>query len=166
MTDVVSHVITKANTAGSPTNKKRNSGKVSNTQLMPDTIEWPSLDALWQAIGDLASEMFLKSQPSLEEYEPTAKRFLARLCLIVRGFYQDQLMAVFRAILPAWYASADKVDKIRTSEIFESAHTWVETQLINKMQAYTKLWYATETRAKYYQEWHFAKYVLGLSLRW
>ncbi len=108
---------------GSPTNKKRNSGKVSNAQLMPDTIEWPPLDVLWQAIGDPASEMFLKSQPSLEEYEPAAKRFLARLCLIVCGLHQDQLMAVFRATLPAWYASADKADKIRTSEIFESAHT-------------------------------------------
>lgn len=58
------------------------------------------------------------------------------------------------------------MDKIRTSEIFESAYTWVETQLINKMQAYAKLWYATEAEVKYYQEWHFAKYVLGLSLVW
>ncbi len=104
---------------GSPTNKKCNSGKVSNAQLMPDTIEWPLLDALWQAIGDPASEMFLKSQPSFEEYEPAAKRFLARLCLIVRELHQDQLRAVFRATLPAWYASANKADKICTSEIFE-----------------------------------------------
>lgn len=108
--------------------------------------------------------MYLKSQPSLKEYEPAAKRFLARLCFVVRGLHQDQLMVVFRATLPAWYASANKADKIRASEIFESAHTWVETQLIDKMQAYAKLWYASEAGAKYYQDWHFAKCVLNLSL--
>lgn len=153
-----------ASPGGSPVNKKRNSGKLGNAPLMPDTIEWPPLDGLWQAIGDPASEMYLKSQPSLEEYEPAAKRFLARLCFVVRGLHQDQLMVVFRATLPAWYASADKADKIRASEIFESAHTWVETQLIDKMQAYAKLWYASEAGAKYHQDWHFAKCVLNLSL--
>ena len=136
----------------SPVNKKRNSGKLGNAPLMPDTIEWPPLDRLWQAIGDPASKMYLQSQLFLEEYELAAKRFLARLCFVMRSLQQDQLMVVFCATLPAWYASANKADKIRTSEIFESAHTWVEIQLIDKMQAYAKLWYTSEAGAKYHQD--------------
>ena len=152
------------NPGGSPVNKKRNNGKLGNAPLMPDTIEWPLLDGLWQAIGDPASKIYLKSQPSLEEYEPATKRVLARLCFVVQGLNQDQLMVVFRATLSAWYASADKADKIRAFEIFKCAHTWVETQLIYRMQAYAKLWYASEVGAKYHQDWYFAKCVLSLSL--
>ncbi len=85
---------------GSLINKKRNSGMVSNMQLMSDTIEWPLLNALWQAIMDPASKIFLKSQPSLKEYESAAKRFLACLCIIVHGLYWDQLIAVFCATFP------------------------------------------------------------------
>lgn len=107
---------------GNLTNKKHNSGKISNTQLMPDIIEWPLFDVFWQAIRDPTSKMFLKSQPSLEEYKPVAKQFLACLCFIVCGLHQNQLMAVFRVILLAWYTSANKADKIHTSKIFESAH--------------------------------------------
>ena len=72
---------------GSSMNKKRNSSKVLNVQLMPDTIKWLPLDALWQAIGHPASKMFLKSQLSLEEYKSGIKRFLSRLCLIVCRFH-------------------------------------------------------------------------------
>lgn len=150
---------------GSPTSKKRNSAmKGWNASLIPETIEWPPHDRLWQVIGDPASEMYLKSQASLEEYEPAAKRFWARLSLVARGLQQDQLMVVFRATLSAWYHNADKADKIRASEMFESADTWVETQLINKMQAYSKIWYETKAGSEYHNAYVYAKYVSSLSL--
>lgn len=149
---------------GGPLSKKSNSGRFSNAQLMPDAIDWPSLDTLWQTIGDPASERYLKSQPSIEGYEHAVKPFFARLSLIVRGLHQDELMVIFRATLPFWYSSAEKVDKVRVSELFESAHTWVETQLIGKLQSYSKLWYASEAGAKYQQQWLFAKFVPSLSI--
>lgn len=149
-------------TGGSPLSKKRKSGQYGNAQLMPDAIDWPPLDTLWQTIGDPASERYLRSQPSIEEYEPAVKLFFARLSLIVRGLHQDQLVVLFRATLPFWYSSAGKADKFRVSELFESAHTWVETQLIGKIQSYSKLWYASESGAKYQQQWLFAKFVPSL----
>ena len=101
----------------------------------------------------------MKSQPSLDEYEPAAKRFLARLSLIVRGLNQDQINVIFRVTIPNWYSTAEKADKIRASESWESAHTWVENQLIGKITEYAKLWYASQAGAKYREQWQFAKFV-------
>lgn len=146
-----------SNPGGSPQSKKRNSGKNISAQLMPDTIEWPPLDILWQVIGDPALESYLKSQPSLDDYALAMKRFLARLSLVVRGLHQDQIMVVFRATVPNWYSTAEKADKLRASELFESAHTWVETQLIDKLHSYSKLCYESVAGAKYHKDWHHAK---------
>lgn len=84
-----------SNLGGSPKSKKRNSGKHISAPLIPDTIEWPLLDILWQTIGDPASELYLKSQPSFDDYGLAAKRFFACLSLVVRGLHQDQIMVVF-----------------------------------------------------------------------
>lgn len=66
--------------------------------------------------------MYLKSETSLEKYEPTTKQLYAYLSLFVCGLYQDQLMVVFYATFLAWYHSNNKADKIRTSKIFELVH--------------------------------------------
>lgn len=68
-------------------NKKRNSGKVFNMQLMPDIIELLPLNVLWQAIEDSASKMFLESKPSFKKYKPITKWFLIGLCLIVQRLH-------------------------------------------------------------------------------
>ena len=124
---------------------------------MPDTIEWPPNDRLWPVIGDPASEAYLKSQPSIDDYALAVKRFLARLSLVVRGLNRDQVMVVFRATVPNWYSIAEKADKLRTSELFESVHTWVETYLIDKLHSYSRLWYKLAAGEKYYKDWHHAK---------
>ncbi len=64
-----------SNSGGSPQAKKR---KNVRAELMPDTIEWPPNDRLWPVIGDPASEVYLKSQPSINDYALAVKRFLAR----------------------------------------------------------------------------------------
>ncbi len=74
----------------------------------------------------------MKSQPSLNKYEPIAKRFLACLSFIVRGLNQDKINVIFYATISNWYSTAKKSNKIRDSESCESAHTWVENQLIGK----------------------------------
>lgn len=107
---------------GSLTNKKCNSGKVTNVQLMPDIIKRPSLNILWQAIGDLVYNIFLKSQLFFKEYKPTAKQFFAYLNLIVCEFHWDQLMTVFYVIFVALYTSVSKADKICAFKIFELTH--------------------------------------------
>lgn len=99
----------------------------------------------------------MKQQGSLEDYEQVVKLFVARLSLLVRGLYQDQLMVIFRASVPLWYSTADKADKIALSESFEAAQTWVDSQLIGKMKAYARMWYNTPAGEKYHQDWHFAK---------
>lgn len=73
-------------------------------------------------------------------------------------------MAMFRAIFLAWYRNVNKADKIRTFEIFESANIYIENQLINKIKAYTKLWYISEAGAKSYKEWYYSKYVSDFSV--
>lgn len=73
-------------------------------------------------------------------------------------------MVVFHAIFLTWYHNTNKADKIRTSEMFELAHIWVETQLINKMQTYLKIWYETKAGIKYHKEYITTKYISSLSL--
>lgn len=99
----------------------------------------------------------MKKQGTLEEYDAAAKAFLGRLSLLVRGLHQDQLMVIFRATLPNWYNTSDKSDKLAMSESFEAAQTWIDSQLIGKMRAYTRLWYSSPAGAKYHKGWHFAK---------
>lgn len=139
---------------GSPQSKKRKSVR---TELMPDTIEWPPADRLWAVIGDSASENYLKTQPSLDDYALASKRFHARLYMVVRGLSRDQVQVVFRATVPNWYCKADKGDQLRVSELFETAHTWVESHLIDKLSAYSQLWYKSGAGEKYYKDWHHAK---------
>lgn len=119
--------------------KKSGSDRLSNTQLMPDTIDWPPSDVLWQTIRDPGSKAYFKFQSFIEEYQLTIKEFLACLGLVVHGFYQDQLMVIFLAIFPSWYNITEKSDKICMSELFESGHTWVESKLIEKLKLYSNL---------------------------
>lgn len=74
-----------------------------NASLFPDSKEWPPLDTIWEAVGNCASESYLKSQGTFEEYTSTTCIFLGRLCLVVRGLHLDQLMVIFRATAPQWY---------------------------------------------------------------
>ncbi len=143
-----------SNPDGSPQAKKH---KNVRAKLMPDTIEWPLNNRLWPVIGDLASEAYLKSQPSIDDYVLTVKRFLTRLSLVIRSLNRDQVMVVFRTTVLNWYSTAEKANKLRTSELFESAHTWVETYLINKLYSYSRLWYKLAAGTKYYKDWHHAK---------
>ncbi len=85
------------------------------------------------------SEMYMKSQPFLNEYESAAKHFLVCLSFIIRGLNQDQINVIFCATIPNWYSTVEKSDKICASESWESAHTWVEKQLIGKIMKYAKL---------------------------
>ena len=96
--------------------KKSTSGICSNMTLMSDLVEWPPLDIFWQVVEDLLSEMYMKSQPSLDEYEPATKRFLAYLFFIVCGLNQDQINVIFYAAIPYCYNTAKKADKIRASK--------------------------------------------------
>lgn len=124
---------------------------------MSDTIEWPPADKLWAVIGDSASKNYLKTQPSLDDYTLTSKRFYARLYMVVRSLSRDQVQVVFWATLPNWYGKADKGDQLCVSELFEATHTWVESHLIDKLSAYSQLWYKSTAREKYYKDWHHAK---------
>ena len=91
----------------------------------------------------------MKFQLSLEKYKPAAKCFLAHLFFIVQGFNQDQMKIIFYVNIRNWYSANKKIDQIRASEIWKSAHTWVKNQLIHKIVEYSKLWYANKARAKY-----------------
>ena len=126
----------KAVTPFSPSTKrtKRTSGLV-----IANTLEWLSHDTLWDTVGDCASEAFMKKQETLEEYDAAVKVFLDRLSLLVCGLYQDQLMVIFRVILPNWYHTCEKSDKLAMSESFEAAWTWIDSQLTGKIKAYTRL---------------------------
>ncbi len=61
-------------------------------------------------------------------------------------------MIVFQATVPNYYSTAEKANKLHTFELFESAHIWVETYLINKLYSYSRLWYKSATGAKYYKD--------------
>lgn len=106
---------------------------------MSDLVEWPPLDIFWQVVEDLLSEMYMKSQPSLDEYEPATKRFLAYLFFIVCGLNQDQINVIFYAAIPYCYNTAKKADKIRASKSWEFTHMWIENQLISKIMEDLKL---------------------------
>ncbi len=71
-----------------------------NTFLLPNHVEWLSLDQLWDVVGNSESQAFLRSQGTLEEYTPAARIFVGRMSLIVRGLPLDHLMVIFRALAP------------------------------------------------------------------
>ncbi len=71
-----------------------------NAFLLPNHVEWPTLDQLWDIVGDSESQAFLRSQGTLEEYTPAARIFVGRMSLIVRGLPFDHLMVIFRALAP------------------------------------------------------------------
>ncbi|WP_375449064.1 hypothetical protein [uncultured Nostoc sp.] len=110
----------------SPVTKKRTSGARNNMTMMLDSVEWPLLDTFWQIVGELISKMYIKSQPSLDEYTLAAKHFLACLSFIVRGFNKDQINVIFCATIPNLYSTPKKEDKIRASKSWESTHMWVK----------------------------------------
>lgn len=68
--------------------------------IMLDSVEWPPLYTFWQVVGDRVSEMFMKSQPSFDKYEPVGRHFLICLSFIVRGFNQDQINVISCATIP------------------------------------------------------------------
>ncbi len=71
-----------SNLDGSPQAKKC---KNISVELMLDIIKWPSNNSLWPVIRDLALEVYLKSQSSINDYAPTIKRFFPYLSLVVCG---------------------------------------------------------------------------------
>ncbi len=71
-----------------------------NAFLLPNHVEWPTLNKLWDVVRDSKSQAFLKSQGTLEEYTPAACIFVGRMSLIVRGLPLDHLMVIFRASAP------------------------------------------------------------------
>lgn len=102
----------------------------------------------------------MKKQRTLEEYYAAVKIFLSCLSLLARGLHQDQLIVIFCATLPNWYHTCGKSDKLAMSKSFEAAQTWIDFQLIEKMKAYTRLWYSFPAGVKYHKDWHFAKLVV------
>lgn len=71
--------------------------------VIADTLEWPSHDMFWDIVSNCASEVFMKKQKILEEYNTAIKVFFGYLSLPVCSLYQDQLIVIFCATLPNWY---------------------------------------------------------------
>ncbi len=66
-----------------------------NASLLPNHVEWSTLDQLWDVVGDSELQAFLRSQDTLEEYTPAARIFIGRISLIVWGLPRDHLMVIF-----------------------------------------------------------------------
>ena len=66
-----------------------------NTSLLLNHVEWPTLDQLWDIVGDSKLQAFLKSQSTFEEYTSAACIFDGRMSFIVRDLPLNHLMVVF-----------------------------------------------------------------------
>lgn len=119
----------------------------------PSRVEYPPLDIFWTIFGDNASTQFLKSSPSLSDYERNVKYFHGRLALVVRGLNLDELSAVHRATLPAWAAHEKEEIQEGMTDSFESAYDWAQDCLVSKIKAYADLWFKSPSGIEYKKEW-------------
>lgn len=111
----------------------------------PPLVEYPPLDIIWIVFGDNASTQFLKSSPTLLDYERNVKYFHGRLALVVRGLNLDEILVLHRATLPAWTAYEKKVVIEDMCNSFELAYDWAQECLISKIKAYANLWFKSES---------------------
>lgn len=88
----------------------------------PPLVEYPPLDIIWIVFGDNASTQFLKSSPTLLDYERNVKYFHGRLALVVRGLNLDEILL----FLPAWTAYEKKVVIEDMCNSFELAYDWAQ----------------------------------------
>ena len=121
------------------------------------TVPWPAADKIWEVFGDLPAEMMIKTTTDVIQYTKLVRGFHARLALIVRGLHLEEVLAVFRACLPAWYATASKADQVTAQEEFEGAFDWVQDELVKKMKFYALQWYTTDAGTQYRNKWKESK---------
>ena len=72
----------------------------------------------------------------MDEYENIVRYFYARLTLFVRGVHYDKYKTVFCSIIPVFYHSIDKNEKIALTALFQNAYNLIETQLITRINSY------------------------------
>lgn len=128
-----------------------------NLKNGPRLVEYPPLDIIWIVFGDNASTQFLKSSPGVPDYEKNVKYFHGRLALVVRGLSLDEILALYRATLPAWTAYEKKEVLEEMCNSFESAYDWAQECLISKIKAYADLWFKSESGKAYKAAWDFAE---------
>ena len=75
------------------------------------------------------------------------------MSFIVHEFNKEQIIILFELMHLNWFCTMEKIDRIHTSEVWESAYTWVENYLIGKLIKYIKLWYMTLAGEKYFEKW-------------
>lgn len=122
-------------------------------------VEYPPLDIFWVIFGDNASTQFLKSSPSLADYEHNVRYFHGRLALVVRGLNLDELSAVYRATLPAWAAHVEEDIQEGMMNSFESAYDWAQDCLLSRIKAYADLWFKSPAGIEYKKKWDYAAWV-------
>ncbi len=71
--------IARTNESPLPVKKQRQ----FNASLLPNHVKWPTLDQLWDVVGDSKSQAFLRLQDTLKEYIFAARIFVDRINLIV-----------------------------------------------------------------------------------
>lgn len=123
----------------------------------PPLVEYPPLDIFWVVFGDHASTQFLKSSPTLDDYERNVEYFHGRMSLVLRGLRLDEISTLFRATLPAWYAHEEQEVQEAMSNFFEGAYDWVQDQIIAKVKAYSALWFRSESGSHYKTKWEYAE---------
>lgn len=123
----------------------------------PSRIDYPPLDIFWIIFGDQASTQFLKSSPSLPDYERNLKYFHGRLALVVRGLNLDEISALHRATLPSWAAHEKEEIQEGMTQSFESAYDWAQGCLISKIKAYADLWFKSPSGLEYKKDWESAE---------
>ena len=121
------------------------------------TVPWPAADKMWEVFGDVPTEIMIKTTTDVIQYIKLVRGFHARLAFFVRGLYLNEVLGVFRACLPAWYATASKADQVTAQKEFEGAFDWVQDKLAKKMKFYALQWYTTEAGQKYQKEWMVCK---------
>lgn len=127
------------------------------TNVCPRNIKYPLLDDFWKIFGDQKTFQFLCSVANLDEYKHLLKYFYSHLVLLVQGQHLLELKTLYTPTIPAWHAKIDSGTDKAIEDVFEAAYNWVQKEIIKKIKAYNKLWFASLAGQTYISAWIKAK---------
>lgn len=117
----------------------------------------PPPSETWKTFWDDISKDMLAAAANSVDYKACARRFHARLAIMIRRLSTDKLHDIFLHTMPHYVAEGLASHRQQAIQIFEAAHFFIETLIVDRVRAYATMWLENPAGAGYQEQYERAK---------